>query len=556
MWIGLRTLRLVQNAWSFTTDDAYVTLRYARHLFEGHGIVWNVGELIPVEGYSNFLFVLLGAAALRLGVDPVLLLKAVSCAAIAPTSVLLYILARRWLSPLAATLPPLLLTAFPGSVYWAVSGLETSVYQLFVVAAISTFIAGLEARSNEMGSTGNTADRPAWSRSRLHLLAAVFCLLAALTRPEGPVVFLVLAVTALLQATVQWFRGRRLGEESTQREGLRALLASARAFTFAFVIPYGVYFLWRVLHFGRLLPNTAYCKSTLSITGDPWTLIRDFWNDGKVFILLSLAQDPRKLGLRALPLFLLPIAYVGILFHADPIIGAQSRHFLAALAVLLVASSVGIANIAALTVLPCSLLGRALKRTVSTSSAAARERGARGPWPVLVDSAVVFGCIAWVAPPLDSMGPPPWLREPVGVRSPDAYARRMRARADLGRYLDQALSPEQSYLIGDAGIAPYLSHASVIDAFCLNSRELTTAPISFNRSRFIDWVFSRSPELLVVHSESPRRLVPRYEYGFYGALVADPRFRTLYRQTAAPIFGDGDFFYWIYERKPLTSAQN
>jgi hypothetical protein len=34
-------------------DDASISMRYAKHLAEGHGIVWNVGDP-PLEGYTNF----------------------------------------------------------------------------------------------------------------------------------------------------------------------------------------------------------------------------------------------------------------------------------------------------------------------------------------------------------------------------------------------------------------------------------------------------------------------------------------------------------------------
>ena len=51
----------------FFHDDALISLRYARNLLGGHGLVWNPGEY--VEGYSNFLH-LLGSAGLGyLGVD-------------------------------------------------------------------------------------------------------------------------------------------------------------------------------------------------------------------------------------------------------------------------------------------------------------------------------------------------------------------------------------------------------------------------------------------------------------------------------------------------------
>src|SRR5262249_25955425 len=41
-------------------DDMMISMRYARNLAEGHGLVWNPGE--RVEGYTNFLWTLVMAA--------------------------------------------------------------------------------------------------------------------------------------------------------------------------------------------------------------------------------------------------------------------------------------------------------------------------------------------------------------------------------------------------------------------------------------------------------------------------------------------------------------
>ncbi|MDP6931537.1 MAG: hypothetical protein QGG40_01415, partial [Myxococcota bacterium] len=48
-------------------DDTFISLRYARNLVEGHGLVFNPGE--PVEGYTNFLWTLLLAFVIRLGLN-------------------------------------------------------------------------------------------------------------------------------------------------------------------------------------------------------------------------------------------------------------------------------------------------------------------------------------------------------------------------------------------------------------------------------------------------------------------------------------------------------
>src|ERR1700733_13778044 len=50
----------------FFHDDAYITLRYAKHLAAGGGPAWNMHD-VSVEGFSSPLHLLLLTACLRLG---------------------------------------------------------------------------------------------------------------------------------------------------------------------------------------------------------------------------------------------------------------------------------------------------------------------------------------------------------------------------------------------------------------------------------------------------------------------------------------------------------
>jgi len=53
-----RTAFIVNGRYYFTLfDDAMISMRYARNLAEGHGLVWNAGQA-PVEGYTNLLWTL------------------------------------------------------------------------------------------------------------------------------------------------------------------------------------------------------------------------------------------------------------------------------------------------------------------------------------------------------------------------------------------------------------------------------------------------------------------------------------------------------------------
>ncbi len=54
-----------------TEDDAFITFRYSRHLAEGIGAVWNPADSPPVEGYSNFLWMVLMAIPHLLGMEVV-----------------------------------------------------------------------------------------------------------------------------------------------------------------------------------------------------------------------------------------------------------------------------------------------------------------------------------------------------------------------------------------------------------------------------------------------------------------------------------------------------
>ena len=49
-------------------EDAMISMRYARHLADGHGFVWNIGEK-PIEGFTNLLWVLWMSVAHKLGMS-------------------------------------------------------------------------------------------------------------------------------------------------------------------------------------------------------------------------------------------------------------------------------------------------------------------------------------------------------------------------------------------------------------------------------------------------------------------------------------------------------
>ncbi|MDA8019191.1 MAG: hypothetical protein MPN21_17260 [Thermoanaerobaculia bacterium] len=198
-------------------DDTFISLRYARNLAEGHGLVFNPGE--RVEGYTNFLWVMLAAGAFRIDIDALLAMRALSAMAAVGLFVLI------WRTDRAAAV---LVSSLPAVAFWSVTGME------------SMFFASLLFLAWALLWRESTAVPPRWIRG-----SSFVFLLLALTRPEGVPLF------ALCHGLV-W-----AAEGFDVRALRRHLIDSA-----GFVVSYGAYFVWRYSYYGELFPNTYYAKVT------------------------------------------------------------------------------------------------------------------------------------------------------------------------------------------------------------------------------------------------------------------------------------------------------
>jgi hypothetical protein len=120
----------------FVTDDAAITLRYSKLWVDGHGITWNPGE-DPVEGYTNFSHVVLGAAAIKLGLPPLGTLRVTGQLSLVLLVLVVYALAFDVLrSRLFAIAAATWVAIHPAFGYWASSGLETGLYTCLAYAGI------------------------------------------------------------------------------------------------------------------------------------------------------------------------------------------------------------------------------------------------------------------------------------------------------------------------------------------------------------------------------------------------------------------------------------
>ncbi len=215
------------RAWEFLCDDAYISFRYARNLAEHGALEYNLGE--RVEGYTNFLWVLVLALGAQLGAPPEALapwLTQLGALAGAAALVVLIRGLRGASAPWTALdlLPALLLAAAPEYVVWAQGGLETSWAAALVLAAMAALTLG---------------------RWRAAGIAAA---LAGLTRLDA---LLPLGVFVLTWAIGHVLRGSR-DRLPRPGEALRAGLWAA--------LPLLGHLAFRALYYGELLPNTWAIK--------------------------------------------------------------------------------------------------------------------------------------------------------------------------------------------------------------------------------------------------------------------------------------------------------
>jgi len=219
---------LVYRFW-FVTDDAFISFRYARNLVFGDGLRFNPGEHLPVEGYSNFLWVLICAVfeLLRMNITlwPLLL-------SVAGGTVLLWlvfdVLRRRLeLCTAVAALATLTLGCFPPFALWSSSGLETVPFALLVFVTFERLV----LRRESPDGVG----------------AGIAGFLLALMRVEGVAWVAIILFLAIVS--------RRIARQRC----LRPLVVCALIVG----IGYAIYFAWRYSYYQMLLPNTAYVKADL-----------------------------------------------------------------------------------------------------------------------------------------------------------------------------------------------------------------------------------------------------------------------------------------------------
>jgi arabinofuranosyltransferase len=226
---------VVARKFDFVQDDAYITFRYIRNLIQGHGLVFNIGE--KVEGYTTFLWTMLLAPPMWLGVDIVSFSRWLGLACSLGTLVLLLpisTLMNPAPRPLGMRLlAPLLLASCGAFAYWSVSGMETALFSLLVLVGTWSYF-------RERHKVGGFAWTP------------IVYIVMSLTRPEGMFLFGLMFLHRVVEIA--------LGPKE-QRVASSKRLA---LWSVWYAVPVVVFTLIRLWYYGYLFPNTYYAKAGIS----------------------------------------------------------------------------------------------------------------------------------------------------------------------------------------------------------------------------------------------------------------------------------------------------
>jgi hypothetical protein len=233
----LPAMLLAANMWRvhpFTVDDSFISFRYARNLARGWGLVYNEGERI--EGYTNFLWTVLLAGGIKLGIGPETLSKLMGAASAVGAMTLTYAISGR-LSPYR-TMPCVATWLLASTIVfsgYAVFGLETIGFVFLILAGTYLFL-----RETEDVIRPEDGAPAAKTKSAAFPWSGLVFALAGLTRPEAPMYIGILALYLIGRGFL------------SRQNVIRGLL---------FVAPIAAHLVFRRLYYHAWTPNTLGAKT-------------------------------------------------------------------------------------------------------------------------------------------------------------------------------------------------------------------------------------------------------------------------------------------------------
>lgn len=429
-------------------DDAYISFRYAKNLVRGEGLIFNSGE--RVEGYTNFLWAVLVAPAIALGLEPGPFSMLLGATFAIATIILIYKLFPPSLSPWAAAIAALFLAADGSFALWSVSGMETALFGFLLTWGMLLY---LREEQDE----------------RYPIFTGLILASASLARPEGVLAFSLTMLHSIIR-------------RAARGESLLAPAEILRAASFLGLwLPY---FLWRWGYYGYPLPNTFYAKVTTS--GPVSQIARGvdhlmtFLSVRLAWLLIPLALWPllrRKITVDFTYLGLIVSGFWAYIIYVggDWSVG---RFFAPVMPAFYLLVANGLID---------------LYRIIQDRVADQR--------PLRIASPVVVGLLAatliWQSSWRGEYGK--WL-------VPFQAKLATQARVTMGRWLREHMPPDTFIAVDAAGQMPYFSESKTLDFWGITDANIAHMPVESlgqglaGHDRFaFDYVLARRPDLIIVY---------------------------------------------------------
>lgn len=441
---------------NFVNDDAYISFRYARNLAEHGQLVFNLGE--RVEGFTNFLWTVLLAAAMKLGAHPADASRVLGVGFGIGGLFVVNRLALRLDQErphLRHAVAPVGLALTSAYACWCMGGLETQMFTCLFLLATAAYLAERAA----------PVRRPS---------SGVWFALAAMTRPEGVLLF----GLAGLDRALGWVAARRL------RPSRQELLWVA-----SFLALFGPYFAWRWWYYGFPFPNTFYVKSSGGTGALPWGLyyLRRFAEDHTVhfWALLTCLGWPRARDEARTRLFRFGALVIAAFAAYTAKVGGDFM---------------GLYRF----VLPVVPLGALMgQEALHTLGARLSDYLARPVQRALALGLLLGHGVGQAKVSHDGMN---IIGADRGIDTPGYLALYAEERIPVGRWFAQHAQPDDLMTVGGAGVIPYYAGIAAYDVFGLVDRTIAHDPTMTvsQRPGHQKWgsdayMLSRKPTLITHH---------------------------------------------------------
>ena len=435
----------------YTVDDAFISYRYAQNLANGFGLVFNQGE--RVEGYTNFLWVLMLAGASKLSADPEMASKALGLAfafGTLPVTWLLGSALRRPPHPIVSLVAPALLAVNPAIASWTVGGLEAMSLAFFVTLGVYLYL--IEQRDGAP-------------------LSALPLLAAALSRPEGVWLWAITLIHRLA-------RRRRLSPQD------RSSIQKELAFVGLFLVPYVTYLIWRFSYYDSVLPNTFYARGGASLEQ-----LRGGLSYG-----LRFATEPANL------VFWIVVPFVWLAWRKE---GLTSKHSYLSAAVLLYMLYIVLSDgdwmpawrffvpiLPLMAVMVQDVVAQAWQFVAARATARYPRRAAVGVGAFAVALILLLSGATF-------------------ARShDDLLSDYNQASRTVAQFLREQGGPDASLAVTDAGVLPYESGLRTLDLTGLVDSHIGHLPGKLNRKTDVAYVLDKKPTFIELQLDGTFVLKP------------------------------------------------